>query len=116
VKHEDVLAAIKQAKLMTLPSLAYEGPPTTIIEGLACGMHIVVPDIEALAKMSRSGRSAIMFSPGDSDVLVWLVDGPWMDENRLRQLGPQGRQDHDRSYTSARDHEQPLEVYKSVAL
>jgi len=111
LSHADVLSAMKRARLLLVPSVAYEGLPMTIIEGFATGVPIVCSDIGSPAEMVGSRSVGALFGPGDPEALVKLVKSLWADGQRLEQLRQAGRQEYERAYGSDRCYERLMEIY-----
>lgn len=114
VGHEEVLGMIKVARLLVVPSLAFEGLPMTIIEGFACGAPVVCSDIGSLAEMVGPHHAGALFPPGDSEQLAHLVSNLWKDNQRLEQLRQAGRREYEQTYGPAHSYERLMEIYEDI--
>lgn len=61
---------MRDAELLVLPSLWYEGLPMVMLEAFACGTPVVASRIGALPEFVEDGRTGFLFTPGDADELA----------------------------------------------
>jgi glycosyltransferase involved in cell wall biosynthesis len=92
IETADMVAVYNSATLMVFPSL-YEGFGLPVIEAQACGLPVVISDIEALKEVS--GGSAEIVDPHDEESICagmrHLLDDPAkrksLSENGLKNAG-----------------------------
>ena len=112
--HAEVLTAMKRARLLIVPSLAYEGLPMTIIEAFACGTPVIASDIGSSAEMVGAHQAGALFSPADWEGLARLVRDLWGDEDKLDRFRQLGRQEYARAYGPDRNYESLMKIYDSL--
>jgi glycosyltransferase involved in cell wall biosynthesis/GT2 family glycosyltransferase len=114
VPHTEVIQSLKRAKILIVPSLAFEGLPTTILEAFACGTPVVVSDLGALKEMADDGRLGAVFAPGDDHQLAKVVRALWGDKDELNRLGRAARQAYERDYSPEQNYQQLMAIYQTA--
>jgi GT2 family glycosyltransferase/glycosyltransferase involved in cell wall biosynthesis len=112
VPHSEVIQSLKCAKMLIVPSLAFEGLPTIILEAFACGTPVVVSDLGALKEMADGGRLGAVFAPGDDHQLAEVVRALWADKDELNRLGRAARQAYERFYAPEHNYQQLMTIYQ----
>jgi len=113
ITHEEVIAVMKRARLLIVPSIAFEGLPMTIIEGFACGTPVVASAIGAPWEMVGQHAGAV-FKTGDPDDLRRVVRTLWTDDGRLERMRQFGRREYERVYSPDRNYHRLTEIYEAV--
>lgn len=62
---EDVYALMRDAKFLVFASKWFEGMPMVLLEALAAGLPVLVPDIESISWLASSGDAGWLFSHKD---------------------------------------------------
>jgi glycosyltransferase involved in cell wall biosynthesis len=113
--HDDVIARIKRAAFLVLPSEWYEAFPHVILEAFACGVPIIASRIGTLADVIRHGKNGVLFRPGDARDLAaniqWMVSHP----GEAAELGMAGRAEFELEYTAQRNYHRLQEIYQNLA-
>jgi glycosyltransferase involved in cell wall biosynthesis len=111
--HHDVIARMKRAALLILPSEWYEAFPHVILEAFACGVPVIASDIGTLADIIRHEKTGVLFSCGNAEDLTakvnWVVSHP----DRAAELGMAGRAEYELNYTAERNYQRLYEIYRS---
>lgn len=73
VTRDDILALMRSAEFLVLPSLWYEGFPMTIVEAFANGLPVVCSRLGSMAEIVGEGVNGALFAAGDADALRRVV-------------------------------------------
>lgn len=111
-RREEVLALMKQAKLLLVPSELYEGSPVIITEAFACGIPVVASRLGAIGEMVEDGKTGRLFTPGSveeiRECVTWAVQHP----EELRQMGLNARKTFEAKYTHQVNYPLMMQVYQ----
>lgn len=112
VRHEDAIAAFKNARFLIFPSQWYEGFPMTLVESFACGTPVICSRMGAMQEIVTDGRTGLHITPGDVDELVQKVQWAWTHPEEVRAMGKEARTDYESKYTAKRNYPMLMEIYK----
>lgn len=112
VDHDMVLNMVAGSKLLIVPSLCYEGLPTTILEAFSTGTPVLVSDLGAMPAMA--GDAGRVFEAGSSESLVAAFKEIWKDDANLGQMGIKARERYLQSYTAEVNYRNQLDLYNKV--
>lgn len=94
-----VLDEMKQAAVIAVPSLWYEGFALVVVEAFACATPVVASRIGALAEVVEDGKTGLLASPGSAiefgECLMQVLKNPSLS----RRLGGSARQTFLKRYT-----------------
>ncbi|HTC16443.1 MAG TPA: glycosyltransferase family 4 protein [Steroidobacteraceae bacterium] len=79
-------AILRSARLVVIPSRAFEGFPMVIREAFAFGVPLVVSDVGALASLVVEPGCGVAFTVGDARALVHELQNLWGDPVRMRRM------------------------------
>jgi glycosyltransferase involved in cell wall biosynthesis len=109
----EVVARLRRARALVIPSIWYEGQPLTALEGMAAGTPLVLSQVGGLAEVLGGTRSGWTTPPGDVERLAAtlreLNDGAAVDAR-----GDQARRRYLAAYTPGVAVERLESVYQSV--
>lgn len=91
VPRPELLARVRDAKLVALPSFS-ESCPYSLIEALAYGKPTVVSSLPGTRDMVEDGVSSVLVPPGDPTALARAMDRVLGDESLARRLGQRAGQ------------------------
>jgi glycosyltransferase involved in cell wall biosynthesis len=111
---EEVLKLMGSARFIVIPTEWYEGHPRTAVEALACGRPIIASRIGAMTEMIEDGRSGLMFTPGDADDLAAKLRWAMEHDERMAEMGREGRSLYTRRYTAPANYPQLRAIYQHV--
>jgi glycosyltransferase involved in cell wall biosynthesis len=94
-----VLDEMKQAAVVAVPSLWYEGFPLVVIEAFACATPVVASRIGALAEVVEDGKTGLLTSPGSVAELGTCLTQIFQNPGLSRRLGMSGRRTFLSRYT-----------------
>ena len=108
---DEILALMRGALYLVVPSIWYENFPRTIVEAYSCGLPVIASRIGALAEIVEDGVTGLLFEPGDARDLArklqWAEDHP----EAMREMGRAARAAYDSHYTPERNYQQLMEIY-----
>jgi glycosyltransferase involved in cell wall biosynthesis len=77
--------------LLVLPSFT-EGMPNVVLEAFAAGVPVVATAVGGTPELVEDGASGYLVPPGDSNTLADRICDALATDERLREMGLQGRQ------------------------
>ncbi|MGA9882242.1 MAG: glycosyltransferase family 4 protein [Candidatus Acidiferrales bacterium] len=115
-RHEDVLAAIKAARFLVLPSECYEGLAMTIVEAFACGVPVIASRIGTMEEVIRDRITGLHFTSGDPKDLAEKVEWAWAHPAEMRAMGRNARAEYEAKYTGEKNYKLLMKIYsKAIA-
>ena len=73
LSHEEVLRTIERAKVTVLPSICNEILPTFVLESLALGKRVIVPDLDSTRWLANAEYGALLSKAGDAENLASII-------------------------------------------
>jgi glycosyltransferase involved in cell wall biosynthesis len=114
ISHDEILAAMKQARFLVFPSEWYEGFPMTIVEALGCGLPVICPALGSMQEIVDDGRTGLHFRPRDTEDLARKVEWAWSHPAELEQMGRQARSEYEAHYTSEHNYAALMNIYREA--
>jgi glycosyltransferase involved in cell wall biosynthesis len=114
VSHMEALAAIKDARILVLPSECYENFPMTIVEALSCGTPVVCSRLGAMQELVTDGSTGLHFSPGSPDELADRVDWAFRHPHQTDEMGKAARWEYEQKYTADRNYSTLMNIYSQA--
>lgn len=112
-KHE-VMAEMKTARAVIVPSLLYETFGLIIVEAFACDTPVIASRLGAMAELIDHGRTGLLFTPGQPDDLAakvrWAVEHP----EEMDEMGVNARNEYEAKYTAERNYPLLIDVYQQA--
>lgn len=109
---EEVLALMREAKVLVFPSEWYEGLPRTIIESLASGTPVIASRLGAMESVIEHGRTGLHFNPGKVEELAARVEWAFAHPMELELMRREARAEFEARYTAERNYQALMEVYQ----
>ena len=91
VDHESMPGYYTRAAAVVLTSRCMENSPLTMLEAMAAGRCVVVPDQPPLGEWVRDGRTGRTYPTGDVDRLIEVVRQVLADPSGAARMGQAGR-------------------------
>jgi glycosyltransferase involved in cell wall biosynthesis len=108
---DDIMARMRSAQFLVLPSICYENSPRTIVEAFSCGLPVIASRLGALIDIVKDGVTGLLFNPGDSadlaEKMAWAKSHP---EQMLR-MGHAARAEYEAKYTPQRNYKMLIDIY-----
>jgi glycosyltransferase involved in cell wall biosynthesis len=111
----DVLALMRDAAFLIVPSSCYENFPMTIVEAFATGLPVIVSGHGAMAEIVADRSTGLHFAPSDPRSLAERIEWACDHSRQLRELGRAGRCEFERKYTAEVNHQALLNIYEVAA-
>lgn len=109
-----VLALMRAARCLIIPSECYEGFPVTVLEALSCATPLIVAAIGALDEIVEEPRNGLKFAPGNPAALRGAVRELLANPARLEQIRRANRESFETHYSAARGIESLEEIYRQA--
>jgi glycosyltransferase involved in cell wall biosynthesis len=109
-----VLTLMKEAQVLLVPSVWYEGFPRVIVEAYAVGLPIIASDLGAMSSLIAHGRTGLHFRPGDPDDLAAQVAWVFAHPDELAHMRREARAEFEAQYTSERNYQMLMEIYETA--
>jgi glycosyltransferase involved in cell wall biosynthesis len=111
---EQVLALMKEAYILLVPSLCYESFPRVIVEAYATGLPVVGGNLGGISSLIKPAHTGLHFQPGSPENLAtqvrWALAHP-MQVARMRQ---EARAEFEAKYTAERNWQVLKRVYERI--
>jgi glycosyltransferase involved in cell wall biosynthesis len=114
VTPERVLALMKGAEMLVVPSECYEGFPRVVVEAFATGTPIVAADLGGLGELVDE-RAGIKFRSGDANALANAVTQLWKSPALRENLRRANRRRFEREYSPTMALASLHSVYRDAA-
>jgi glycosyltransferase involved in cell wall biosynthesis len=85
-KHKDLAEIFKRTDLVVIPSIWEESFCYTLSEAMAHGVPVIASDAGALSERVVQGRNGYLFTVGDVDALVEIIEKLQRDPQHLREM------------------------------
>ena len=107
-----VMALMKDATLLVLPSLLYENFPMVIAEAYAVGLPIVASNLGSMSSLVHHGVTGAHFRPGDSKDLAAQIEWILADSQRLALMRHKARAEFEAKYTAEQNYKTLMSIYQ----
>jgi glycosyltransferase involved in cell wall biosynthesis len=104
LSREETLTAIKNARVLIMPSLWYETFGMVIVEAFACGTPVLCSKLGSMEEMVRDQSTGIHFAPGDAIDLAQKLEWIWNHPSEVTAMGRRARREYESSYTADRNY------------
>jgi glycosyltransferase involved in cell wall biosynthesis len=108
---ESVLALMKHAQFLVIPSLWYEAFGVVIAEAYGVGLPVIASNLGSMSTLIRAGDTGLHFRPGDVADLVAQVEWAIAHPAEMEVMGAHARREYETQYSADRNHDLLLQVY-----
>lgn len=106
-----ILARMRAASWLVLPSLWYENFPRTIVEAFACGLPVIASRLGALPELVDDGVTGLLFAPGSAEDLARAMRWADAHPDDMARMGRAARARYDALYTPERNLQMLNRIY-----
>jgi glycosyltransferase involved in cell wall biosynthesis len=107
-------AAIKNARVLVLPSENFENFPVTIVEALSCGTPVVCSRLGAMQEIVAEKVTGLLFSPGNPEDLAEKVAWVWDHPGETKDMGRAARREYEQKYTAESNYSTLMSIYQQA--
>lgn len=108
---EGVLALMKDARALVVPSIHYDSFALVVAEAYSVGLPVVASHLGSLPSLVQDGRTGLLFRPGDPDDLAAKLTWLWTHPREREEMRREARQEFESNYSGARNYEMMMAVY-----
>jgi len=109
---ERVVALMKDARVLVVPSMFYEIGPLTVVEAFACGLPVIASNLGSMAERVGHHRTGFLFHPGDAQDLARQVRWAFEHPEELQTMGAAARREFEEKYTAERNYKMLTDIYE----
>ena len=110
----EILARMKNASVLILPSTWYEGFPMIMAEAFAVGLPVIASNLGSMPSIVEHQRTGLLFEPGNAASLVeaarWWLSNP----AKAASMRGEARREYEAKYTADRNYVQLMDIYNAV--
>jgi glycosyltransferase involved in cell wall biosynthesis len=114
LERDEVLAAMRRASYLVLPSIWHEVMPLSVVEAFACGLPVIASRSGALAELIEDGVTGLLFTPGAADELASAISWAEAHRSAMLEMGRNARAEYLLKYTPERNYEQLMAIYRDA--
>lgn len=111
---EVVLAHMKRAAFLILPSTCYEGLPLALVEALACGLPVIASRHGGLPELVSQGKTGFLSAPGDAQDLAATVRHAFGGAVDREAMGRAARASYEERFLPETNARQLLAIYREA--
>jgi glycosyltransferase involved in cell wall biosynthesis len=111
---EAVLARMRSASYLVLPSVWHEVMPLSVVEAFASGLPVIGSRSGAMAELITDGVTGLLCEPGNAQDLAEKIRWAEANPSKMREMGVSARAEYLRAYTPQRNYAQLMAIYRSV--
>lgn len=108
---EEVVAAMRRAAFMVMPSEWYEGHPMVQVEAFANGLPLIASRLGALAELVEDGGTGLHFEAGNPSELAAKVRWAAVNPAEMRRMGAAARRAYAANFTPDVNYRQIMAIY-----
>ncbi|MDY6802777.1 MAG: glycosyltransferase family 4 protein [Cyanobacteriota bacterium] len=111
---QEVYDLVGEAKFLIFPSQWYETFGRVAVEAFAKGTPVIAANIGAIAELVDSGRTGLLFRPGDREDLIGQVEWANTHPEELTQMRRNARAEFEAKYTAEENYRQLRGIYQDL--
>ena len=108
---EQVMALMRRAQLLVMPSIWYENFPRTLVEAFGCGLPVVASRLGAMAHLVKDGHDGVLFEAGSGEALAAALASLAAEPQRCAAMSRAARQTYEESLTPDTNYTQLMRIY-----
>jgi glycosyltransferase involved in cell wall biosynthesis len=112
--HDRVLAALKGARFLVVPSDCYESFSLALVEAFASGVPVVASRLGAMSEIVDDGRTGLLFEPGNAADLADKVNRLWSNADQSEAMGRGARQEFEQKYSAEQGYQGLMAIYNRL--
>ncbi|MBI4681433.1 MAG: glycosyltransferase family 4 protein [Nitrospirae bacterium] len=112
--HEEVIALMKKARFIVVPSEWYENFPYVILEAFACGKAVIGSRIGGIPELVVDHETGLSYVPYDSDDLSSKIKNLLDNPDMTVKMGENARKFVKEKLNAEKHYEKLMEIYRNV--
>jgi glycosyltransferase involved in cell wall biosynthesis len=108
---DDIMARMRTAQFLVVPSICYENSPRTIVEAYSCGLPVIASRLGALVDIVKDGVTGLLFNPGDAADLAAKIAWAEWHPDQMHRMGRAARAEYEAKYTPQRNYKLLMDIY-----
>lgn len=109
-----VLELMREAAVLIMPSIWYEGLPMTIVEAFSVGLPVVASNLGAMSTLIEHGETGLHFEPNTPSSLADQVRRVAETPDEVRSMSENARREYKLQYTPESNYKQLLHIYEDA--
>lgn len=110
----DVLRALRESRIVIVPSVWYENCPYSILEAFAARKPVIASRIGGIPELVADGETGRLVPPGDARALADGIRRLWDDPHEARRLGENARARIERHFTADGHYAQFMQMASAI--
>ncbi len=111
---QSVLELVTNASFLIMASKWYEGFPMVLVEAMACGTAVIVPNLGGMGEIVKDGTTGLHFDPGSSADLSAKIDQLFDSSEEQKRMGINARNEYLDKYTPEKNYEMLIDIYQQA--
>jgi glycosyltransferase involved in cell wall biosynthesis len=108
---DDIMARMRTAQFLVVPSICYENSPRTIVEAFSSGLPVIASRLGALIDIVREGVTGLLFNPADPSDLAAKIAWARSHPEEMLRMGRAARAEYEANYTPERNYKMLIDIY-----
>jgi glycosyltransferase involved in cell wall biosynthesis len=109
---DEVAIAMRNASLLVMPSLWYEGFALVLAEAFSHGLPVIASRLGAMEEIVNDGITGLHFEPGNSDDLALKVKWASNHPGEMQTMGEAARRNYEEKYTPVQNYRILKSIYE----
>jgi glycosyltransferase involved in cell wall biosynthesis len=114
IPKQEIGTFLGQSRFSIVPSICYEGFPSTILESMACGKPVICSKIGGLGEIVQDGKTGLLFEPGNAKQLAEKITLLWNNPDLCQKMGAQGKAIVRQQYSQELYYQRLMNLYQNV--
>lgn len=114
MSREDVLAEMRRAAFLVMPSIWYETFGLVLIEAFACGLPVIASRLGAMQELVQEGYNGLLFDPGSDGDLARVIAWAETHPDEMQHMGRNARDTYIEKFTPEKNHQMLLAIYREA--
>lgn len=102
---------ISHSRFTVVPSICYEGFPSSILESMAHGRPVICSNIGGLSEIIEDGKTGLLFEPGNARQLAQKVRYLWNNPQLCRRMGLRAQDVVRKQYSKELYYQRLIDLY-----
>jgi len=109
---EDFHNLMKNAYILVVPSIWYEGAPGVIMEAFASGVPVIASDLGSMPELVTSHQTGLLFKGGDAADLVTKVRWAFEHPQELAPMRMAARREYESKHSAPKNYQMLVGIYQ----